>query len=145
MATNWAKLSFFNDTDLEILPELFGGLPRATAKVNFHKEVKRFIERVIKDVYMNVGRSTSDTADDFNIDEIVNGEILAESALDYNYVLIAKFYAKDISSLDDEYGVYYNTFRDDVEKNLAMDINQLKFNNPVGINQLTSFSQRVTR
>lgn len=143
MATNWADLTLFTDGDIN-LPSLFGGL-KDSDQDNYEPQVKRDFERIIKDVWYGVGKQTASTADDFDIEQIENGSILKETALLWNNLWIARHNMTDINDPDDKYGSYYLNNQEWIEKQLQMDIKQLKFAEPDGINQLIPFTTEITR
>lgn len=143
MATGWTDLTLFVAGDI-VLPALFSGLPSA-GKTNYQVEVKRDFERIIKDVWYGVGRQSQSTSDDFNIEQIQNGSVLKETALLWNNLWIARQNMTDIADPDDKYGSYYVNNKDWIEKQLQMDVKQLQFAEPSGINQLIPFVTEITR
>lgn len=146
MATNWTDLTLFSSAEaLTSLPLLFDGLDTATQKYDFQVEVKRDFERIIKDVWNGVGRLTASTTDDFDIEQISNGSILKDTALKYNYVLLAKYYMTNAEDVNDHYGSYYTAMLKSVKVDMEADIKQLKFALPTGINQLSPSFVRIYR
>ena len=146
MATNWTDLTLFTSGEaLTSLPRVFDGLDTDNEKYDFQTEVKRDMERIINDVWSGVGRLTETTSDDFDIEEINNGSILKDTALEYNYVLLAKYYMTNAEDVSDQYGSYYTGLREVVSKKMEMDIKQLKFDEPDGINQLDIYYVEMTR
>ncbi len=141
MATNWTDLVLFDTNDI-VLPKVLSGV---TGTTNYEPEVKRDFERIINDKWQGVGKTTSDTDDDFDIEEITNGEILKDTALEWNYLLIARFNASNLSDNLDSFAAYYQERKPEIEQDLYQDARQLQFDNPEGVNQLTQFSTRRTR
>lgn len=143
MATNWTDLTLFTAGDIN-LPALFNGLD-VSDTTNFEPQVKRDFERIIKDIWYGVGKQTLSTVDDFDIEQIENGSILKDTALLWNNLWIARHNMTDINDLDDKYGSYYLNNQEWIEKQLQMDVKQLKFAEPDGINQLIPFTTEITR
>ena len=143
MASNWTDLTLFTAGDISI-PPLFSGLPDSY-DTNKHDIVKRKIERIIKSKFLGVGKLTATSTDNFDIEQIENGEILKESALKFNLLEIADENMTDIEDPSDKYGNFYSGRKKEYENQLAMDVNQLTWLEPEGINQLTSRSANITR
>lgn len=143
MATNWTDLTLFEAGDI-VLPALFSALPTG-AVTNYEVNVKRDFERFIKSKFVGVGKLTTTTTDDFDIEQIENGTILKESALLYNNLLIARQHMTDIEDPSDKYGNYYSGNIKWIEAQIDMDINLLTFALPEGVNQLTSMYTRISQ
>ncbi len=143
MATNWTDLTLFIAGDIT-LPALFNGLETSDV-TNYEPEVKRDFERIIKSKWIGVGKNTSATTDDFDIEQIENGEILHESALLWNNLLIARQNMTDIEDSTDKYGNYYSGNLTWIENQLEMDCNLLTFAEPEGVNQLSPKFTRISR
>lgn len=144
-ATNWTDLTLFTSGEVATnLPPFFKGLP-SSAKTDYQVETKRDIERMINDVFLSVGRSTTAIDDNFNIEEIENGTILHESALQYNYLLIARFNMTNIEDVEDKYGSYYTGNKKWVMEQLNKDVKQLTFASPEGVNQLSTKYTRLSK
>ncbi len=145
MATNWTDLILFTQVEATAnRPTFFAGLP-STSKDDYQVETKRDIERMINDVFLSVGRSTTTNDDNFDIEEIENGSILHESALQYNYLLIARFNMTNIEDVDDKYGSYYTGNKKWIMEQLNKDVKQLTFANPEGVNQLSTKYTRLSK
>ena len=144
MATSWTDLTLFRAGDLE-LPPIFDTVDAEDKKIFWHDEVKRDFKRIINSTFRGVGKLTSSTTDDFDIEQIENGSILKDTALEWNYLLIARYYATNLSNPSDEYAAYYQERKKDVEMDLQHDISLLTFAEPDGINQLEESYTRITR
>ena len=150
MATNWTDLTLFTSGEVTTnLPAFFVGL-EPTDKTDYQVETKRDFERLINDIHYGVGKLTSTTVDDFDIEEIINTsslavDIMKSAALQYNYLLIARFNMTNIEDVTDNYGSYYTGNKKWVMKQVEMDLKRLTFSEPEGINQLTPAYTRITR
>lgn len=144
MATSWTDLQLFHAGELE-LPPIFSTVDTEDAKVFYHDEVKRDFKRIINATFRGVGKLTSSTTDDFDIEEIENGSILKDTALEWNYLLIARNYATNLSNPNDMYAAYYQERKKDVEMDLQNDIASLTFADPDGVNQLAPSYTKITR
>lgn len=140
MASNWTDAELFTASDINP-PEIFSGV----ANNNFHDDVKRDFQREIEYYWRGVGKSTQTTEDDFDIEQIENPEILKDTALEWNNLRIAKYYATTITDLEDPIAQYYQFWEDRIGKRLEMDVSQLTFAAPEGINQRVPFSTPIGR
>ncbi len=147
MATNWTDLTLFTGAEaLSGLPRLFDGLDTTLeADYNFQVDVKRDFERMIKSKWIGVGKLTSSTTDDFDIEKINNGSTLNDSAILYNNLLVAREYMTDLDDPNDKYGSYYASNKKWIDEQIAQDFNLLQFDDPEGVNQLTPKFTRLSR
>lgn len=147
MATNWTDLTLFTGSEaLAGLPRLFDGLDTTLeASYNFQVDAKRDFERMIKSKWIGVGKLTSSTSDDFDIEEINNGSILNDSAILYNNLLVAREYMTDLDDPSDKYGSYYASNKKWIDVQIEQDLSLLQFDEPDGVNQLTPLFVRITR
>lgn len=135
MATNWTDLVLFTVGDI-VLPSMLGSLDPAVV-TNYHDAVKRDFERIIINKWIDSGKLTAKTTDDFDIEEIENGDILHDTALRYNYVLIAENEATNLSDLSDVFASFYDRQLENTKERMKMDAGQLTFASPEGINELS--------
>lgn len=150
MATNWTDLTLFTSGEVtSSLPAFFQGVVDAGGKTDYQVETKRDFERLIKDMYYGTGKLTSTSTDDFDIEQIDNTDdlatdILKASALEYNYLLIARFNMTNIEDASDQYGSYYTGNKEQwVMDQVTMDLKQLTFLEPEGVNELTPRSTPI--
>ena len=151
MATNWTDLILFTAGEVTTnLPAFFEGVVSAGGKTDYQVETKRDIERMINDKYYGVGKLTTTATDDFDIEQINDDSdlavnILKDSALQYNYLLIARFNMTNIEDVNDQYGSYYTGNKKWILAQLDADVKQLTFAEPDGMNQLMANFTRLSR